>query len=77
MFKRGKWLEALFERIPAGAEIDMEACASVYHWARGLGRYGYRVRMFVAHIVKPYVKSNKNDRVDAEVICEAMSRTGS
>lgn len=24
--------------------------------------------------VKPYVKSNKNDRVDAEAICEAMSR---
>jgi transposase len=24
--------------------------------------------------VKPYVKSNKNDRNDAEAICEAMSR---
>jgi transposase len=26
--------------------------------------------------VKPYVKSNKNDRVDAEAICEAMGRPG-
>ena len=26
--------------------------------------------------MKPYVKSNKNDAVDAEAICEAMSRPG-
>ncbi len=30
--------------------------------------------MIAAQFVKPYVKSNKNDRVDAEAICEAMSR---
>ncbi len=37
---------------------------------------GYVVKLIAAQFVKPYVKSNKNDRVDAEAICEAMSRPG-
>jgi transposase len=32
--------------------------------------------LIAAQFVKPYVKSNKNDLVDAEAICEAMSRPG-
>ena len=32
------------------------------------------MKLIAAQFVKPYVKSNKNDRVDAEAICEAMSR---
>tara|TARA_R110001599_G_scaffold297495_1_gene501776 strand:+ start:7779 stop:8663 length:885 start_codon:yes stop_codon:yes gene_type:complete len=35
---------------------------------------GYHVKLIAAQFVKPYVKSNKNDRVDAEAICEAMNR---
>ncbi len=54
----------------------MEACASAHHWARELQRRGYRVKLIAAQFVKPYVKSNKNDLVDAEAICEAMSRPG-
>ncbi|MCG5526578.1 IS110 family transposase [Ectothiorhodospira haloalkaliphila] len=73
-YTRGKWLGALEKRVPLGAEIGMEACASAHHWARELQRRGYRVRLIAAQFVKPYVKSNKNDRVDAEAICEAMSR---
>ena len=30
--------------------------------------------MIAPQIVKPYVKSNKNDAVDAEAICEAVQR---
>jgi transposase len=67
-------LEALVSWIPVGAEIGMEACASAHYWARELQQRGYRVRLIAAQFVKPYVKSNKNDRVDAEAICEAMSR---
>jgi transposase len=52
----------------------MEACASAHHWARELQQRGYRVKLVAPQFVKPYVKSNKNDRVDAEAICEAMSR---
>ena len=54
----------------------MEACASAHHWARELQKRGYWVKLIAAQFVKPYVKSNKNDAVDAEAICEAMSRPG-
>ncbi len=35
---------------------------------------GHSVRMMAPQFVKPYVKSNKNDTVDAEAICEAVQR---
>ncbi|GAB2589273.1 IS110 family RNA-guided transposase [Nitrincola alkalisediminis] len=73
-YSRSKWLDAISKKVPANAEIGMEACASSHHWARELQKRGYRVRLIAAQFVKPYVKSNKNDRVDAEAICEAMSR---
>ena len=73
-YSRSRWLDALVERVPVGAEIGMEACASAHHWARELQVRGYHVKLIAAQFVKPYVKSNKNDRVDAEAICEAMSR---
>lgn len=71
---RAKWLETLVERVPSGATIAMEACASSHHWGRELQRRGYVVKLIGAQFVKPYVKSNKNDRVDAEAICEAAGR---
>lgn len=74
--KRDRWLNALCSRLAPGAEIGMEACASSHYWARELQKRGYRVKLIAAQFVKPYVKSNKNDRVDAEAICEAMSRPG-
>ena len=54
----------------------MEACASAHHWSRELQKRGFRVKLIAAQFVKPYVKSNKNDRADAEAICEAMGRPG-
>ncbi len=74
--KRSQWIDALCERLSPGAEVGMEACASAHHWARELQKRGYHVRLIAAQFVKPYVKSNKNDRVDAEAICEAMGRPG-
>ena len=52
----------------------MEACGSSHHWARELQKRGYKVKLMAAPFVKPYVKSNKNDHVDAEAIGAAMSR---
>lgn len=46
----------------------MEACASAHHWARELQKRGYVVKLIAAQFVIPFVKSNKNDRVDAEAI---------
>ena len=74
--KRREWLDALCQHLAPGAEVGMEACASAHHWARKLQERGFRVKLIGAQFVKPYVKSNKNDRVDAEAICEAMSRPG-
>ena len=54
--------------------IGMEACGSAHHWARKLQACGHAVRLISPQFVKPYVKSNKNDRNDAEAIFEAVSR---
>jgi transposase len=71
---RGKWLHELQRRVAPGAEIGMEACGGSHHWGRQLRARGYRVKLMAPQFVKPYVKSNKSDRNDAEAICEAMSR---
>jgi transposase len=73
-YRRNKWLSEIIQRVPAGAEIGMEACAGAHHWGRWLRAQGYRVKLMAPQFVKPYVKSNKTDRNDAAAICEAMSR---
>ncbi len=35
---------------------------------------GHKVRLIPPQYVKPFVKSNKNDFIDAEAICEASIR---
>lgn len=72
--KREEWIATLCEHAEPGTEIGMEACASAHHWGRELQKRGYKVRLIAAQFVKPFIKSNKNDRVDAEAISEAMSR---
>jgi transposase len=54
--------------------VVMEACAGAHHMARQLAGYGHEVKLISPQFVRPFVKSNKNDFVDAEAICEAASR---
>jgi transposase len=54
--------------------IGMEACSTSHHWARRFGALGHEVRLIHPNFVRPYVKGNKNDELDAEAICEAASR---
>ena len=54
--------------------IGMEACGGSHYWSRELTRLGHTVRMMAPVFVKAYLKSNKNDRNDAEAICEAVQR---
>ena len=54
--------------------IGIEACASSHHWARELSKLGHTVRLMPPMYVKPYVKRGKSDAVDAEAICEAVTR---
>ena len=70
--KRGEMVN-FFVTLPP-CLIGMEACSSAHHWARKLIAVGHEVRLMAPQFVKPYVKTNKNDRNDAEAICEAVAR---
>ena len=54
--------------------VAMEACSSAHHWARRFQEMGLEVRLISPQYVIPFVKTNKNDRNDAEGIAEAASR---
>lgn len=54
--------------------IGMEACATAHHWGRSLVALGHTVKLIPPSYVKPYVKRGKNDAIDAEAICEAVTR---
>jgi len=66
-------LIAFIANLPA-CLIGLEACGGAHHWVRTFSEFGHRVKMIAPQFVKPYVKSNKNDAVDAEAICEAVQR---
>lgn len=68
-----KQLVAFIAQLPP-CLIGIEACGGAHHWVRALSEWGHTVKMIAPQFVKPYVKSNKNDAVDAEAICEAVQR---
>ncbi len=54
--------------------IGMEACSGAHFLGRVLREQGHDVKLIPAQFVKPFVKSNKNDFLDAEAIAEAVDR---
>ncbi|CAM3296576.1 transposase (fragment) [Xenorhabdus nematophila AN6/1] len=56
------------------AVVVMESCAGAHFMARHIQPLGHQVKLISPQFVRPFVKSNKNDFVDAEAICEAASR---
>jgi len=66
---------SFFKKLPP-VEVAMEACGGAHHWARELAVLGHAVLLIPPQYVKPYVKRGKNDRNDAEAICEAAGRPG-
>jgi transposase len=68
-------LIAFFAELPP-CVVAMEACSSAHHWERALIELGHEVRLIPPAHVKPYVRRNKNDAVDAAAICEAAGRPG-
>lgn len=54
--------------------VVMEACAGAHFMARKIKALGHDAKLISPQFVRPFVKSNKNDFIDAEAICEAASR---
>src|SRR5271170_1187682 len=62
-----------FANLPP-CQVGVEASNGAHFWAKALSELGHDVRLISPQFVTPYVKSNKNDRNDAEAICEAVGR---
>jgi transposase len=65
---------AFFDAAPKVLIGMVEACPGLQWLARRLAAMGHDARIIPARVVKPYVKSNKTDTVDAAAIGEAVTR---
>lgn len=70
--RRGQVL-AVLAQLPA-CVVAMEACASAHYWGRQIQQLGHTVMLIAPQYVKPFVRGGKNDRNDAQGICEAALR---
>jgi transposase len=52
----------------------MEACCGAHHLGRAFAVHGHDVRLMPPQYVRPFVKAQKNDYLDAEAIGEAVQR---
>ena len=68
-----KQLLAYTANLPSSL-VGIEACSGAHFMGATLRHQGHDVRLIPAQFVKPFVKSNKNDFIDAEAIAEAVSR---
>lgn len=69
---RSKLLELLANLAPC--TIAFEACGGAHWLARKCQLLGHKTRLIPPQYVKPYVKGNKNDFIDAAAIAEASDR---
>lgn len=65
--------DAFFGNLPS-CILVREACAGSHYVARQLAATGHVAKLISPQFVKPFVKGNKNDFVDAEAIGEPASR---
>lgn len=71
-FTRAKLMQ--FLATCPSSTVVMESCAGAHFMARRISDIGHEAKLISPQFVRPFVKSNKNDFVDAEAICEAASR---
>jgi transposase len=71
-FNRSKLL--LFLSTLEPTLIAMESCSGSHWLAQKCQSLGHRVKLIPPQYVKPYVKTNKNDFIDADAIAEAATR---
>jgi transposase len=62
-----------FASVPA-CLVGIEACATAHYWAREIEQLGHTVKLIPPLYVKPYVRRQKNDAIDAAAIGEAVTR---
>lgn len=81
MFRRGREGQLLIDVVLVAMNanlqaslIGLEPCSGAHFLGRALRQQGHDARLIAAQFVKPFVKSNKNDFVDAEAIVEAVER---
>ncbi|NYF80614.1 transposase [Granulicella arctica] len=77
MLVRKKFTQKLLLAYTANMQtflIGLEACSGARFLGRALHQQGHDVRLIPAQFVKPFVKSDKNDFIDAEAIAEAVER---
>lgn len=72
--RRGQLLRVVAQLAPE--QVAMEACASAHYWGRQIRALGPEAKLIPPQYVRPYVRGNKNDRNDAQAICEAALRPG-
>ena len=58
----------------APTTVAMESCGGSHWLARKCQEFGHKTKLIPPQYVKPYVKTNKNDFIDADAIAEAASR---
>ena len=71
--KTVRYVAPFFANLPP-CVVGMEASNGAHYWANTFSALGHDVLLISPQFVTPYVKSNKNDRNDAEAICEAVGR---
>lgn len=71
-FTRAALIQHLMNLQPC--TVVMEACGGAHFMAQEVAKLGHTPKLIAPHLVRPYVKSNKNDFADAEAICEAATR---
>lgn len=59
---------------PRTSLIGLDACSGSHFLGRALAQQGHEVRLIPPQFVKPFVKSNKKDYLDAEAIAEAVGK---
>lgn len=71
-FSRQKLIQVL--SILEITTIAMQAWRGCHWLTRKCREFGHKVKLFPPQYVKPYVKTNKNDFIDADAIAEATAR---
>ncbi len=59
-----------------GCVVAMEATGGAHYWAREIERSGHTPLLIPAQYVKSFVKRDKSDALDAEVIANAATQPG-